>query len=386
MKDCKKIHPLLSLFAEEALSPAETKKVEAHLSSCADARQELEDYRRLHKTLIALPEPSIPKGLHEKIMGRVTGKIEPLRPHKPFWPFPAGLAVAACLTLYLVMQNPELTRLDHVNQTTRAAAKVEPKTVPPAPAFSNGPQGFTAAKASGPSTDHLNKLKEAPKDANDAPQPAPALENEKKEQIVAMGGLSASRSVEKRAKISRKESGTSAEADSTANNAPSAFAGAPAAQTSENLELNMAGKPAQPQAALPPTPVPTEGALADIAFTKKITVSTWSGANSPATVEGGQLITDPVTFTSTWQTLRPGETVPAIDFTTQAGILLNAGEEPSAGYRVQVNQMEEKEGQMVVHYHVDPPAPGTVTAQVLTHPWTLQVIPKPAEPVQFQKD
>jgi hypothetical protein len=217
----------------------------------------------------------------------------------------------------------------------------------------------------------LDKLKEAPKDANYAPQPAPARESEKNEGLVATGAMSAHRSVEKRAKIAREETGASARADIATANAPSAFAGAPAARL---------------QAALPPTPVPTEGALADIAFTKRITASTWSGANSPTTVEGGQLVTDPAVFISLWQVLRSGETVPTVDFTTQAVILLNAGEEPSSGYRVQVRQMEEKEGQMVVHYHVEPPAPGIATAQVLTHPWTLQVIPRPDKPVQFQKD
>src|SRR5581483_9168935 len=149
-----------------------------------------------------------------------------------------------------VMQNPELTRLDHVDRTSSATAKVEPKTAPPAPTLSNRPQ-VVAAKASGPSVNSLDKLKEATKDANYAPQPAPAMESEKKEQIVTMGALSPHRSMEKRAKASRKEMRTSAEADLATNNAPSAFAGAPAAQF---------------QAALPPTPVPTEGALADIAF------------------------------------------------------------------------------------------------------------------------
>src|SRR5262249_32599357 len=83
------------------------------LASCADARRELEDLRRLRKTLLSLPEPALPKDLHGKIMGRVTGKLKPLRPHKPFLNFPlAGLAVAACLVLYLLVGNPETGRLE----------------------------------------------------------------------------------------------------------------------------------------------------------------------------------------------------------------------------------------------------------------------------------
>jgi hypothetical protein len=75
-----------------------------------------------------------------------------------------------------------------------------------------------------------------------------------------------------------------------------------------------------------------------------------------------------------------------VDFTKNSVVILNAGEKPTAGYSIHVSRLEEKADQLVIHYKLESPEPGAVTAQVLTHPWSLQVIPKPSKPVAFQKD
>jgi hypothetical protein len=372
MKDCKKIHPLLSLYAEGDLPVADTKRVETHLASCADARQELEHLRRLRKTLLALPEPIPPASLHDSIMGRVTGKVRPLRPHRPFFNFPtAGLAVAACLVLYLVIGNPELLKLEHPATTAQAPAAKNATNV----STNNAPAEVQKDKSI------LKEVKrEAPSTSNYAPQPAPADNVMKEAPAPPAPAAFETRKTAKKASAPR------------AQDEESYSAGAPAAPSAVQTLGSSAMNEARPRAAAPraqlelalPTPVPTEGSLADIALYRKISASTWSGDNSTATAEGGLLITDAAQFEAIWKGLRPSESVPAVDFTTQAVVLLNGGEEPSGGYSVKIRQEEETTDQLIIHYLVLPPTSNPPTGP--THPWTLQVIPKPSLPVQFQKD
>jgi len=137
---------------------------------------------------------------------------------------------------------------------------------------------------------------------------------------------------------------------------------------------------------LPPAPHPTEGAFRAIGFTKEITASTWSGNNAPSSVETAQLIVDPGAFMEAWKILRPSENPPQVDFALKAVVSLEAGEQPHAGYGIHVTNLEEKEDELVVHYRIESPPDDSISAQILTRPWSLEVIPKPLKPVVFQKD
>ncbi|HTC22127.1 MAG TPA: zf-HC2 domain-containing protein, partial [bacterium] len=157
MKDCKKIHPLLSFYIEEELTPAEKGRVNQHLKVCSDARTELEAYRHLYKASGALPEPQPPQDLHEKIMARVTGKILPIPSRRPLWVFPAwGLATAACLSLFLLIQNPDLLTF---NREKTKVSPEEPQKVPPTPMV---PNPFSPVPATGGSSGQKEAL-QAPK-------------------------------------------------------------------------------------------------------------------------------------------------------------------------------------------------------------------------------
>ncbi|HVZ81444.1 MAG TPA: zf-HC2 domain-containing protein [bacterium] len=387
MKDCKKIHPLLSLYAEGALTPAEAKKVEAHLASCADARRELEQHRKVRQALLALPEPAYPKDLHERIMGRVTGKVRPLKTHRPFLNFPmATLVVAASLVLYVLVANPELMRLGHPPATEKNQEALKNEIVAsanaPAPAQEVGKAARTSVAQKDKNLDHVtanygysnasDTMKEA-EEKPGLPPPQPFASAKRVKKSEAPRAMAVENNV-------RDEAQPSTQAD---------FKKTLSETGSANLGLMSAGAPAKAapearSALAPPTPVPTEGSMANIAFSKQITASTWSGDNGPSSVEGGRLVTDAAQFEALWKTLRPNETVPTVDFTTQAVVLLEAGEEPTGGYKVSLAQMEDKGNDLLLHYRIEPPV-GRAT-QVLTHPWSLQVIPKPSLPVLFQKD
>lgn len=102
MKDCEKIHPLLPLYRENQLSAREKAAVEKHVKDCPAAQEELKQWERLGKALKDMPEPKIPRDLHDKIMARLHDKPAP----HPFWPRASwGLAAAASLTFIFLVQN-----------------------------------------------------------------------------------------------------------------------------------------------------------------------------------------------------------------------------------------------------------------------------------------
>jgi hypothetical protein len=104
MKDCKKIHPLLPLYRENQLSTGEKAAVEKHIKDCPAAREELKQWQRLGKALKDMPEPQMPRDLHDKIMARLHRKPAPL-PNR-FWPRASwGLAAAAGLAFIFCVQN-----------------------------------------------------------------------------------------------------------------------------------------------------------------------------------------------------------------------------------------------------------------------------------------
>ncbi|HJT25491.1 MAG TPA: protease complex subunit PrcB family protein, partial [bacterium] len=173
--------------------------------------------------------------------------------------------------------------------------------------------------------------------------------------------------------------GTSAGVPSTAL----AFGGATTVSPPVEKQANEAGadystantnlSAAQAPAAFPAVPGPTP-------------ISSWSGSFNPASSETQELITDAASFDKYWQTFQPGKTPPTVDFTTQAVVVLMDQERPTVGYSIHVSDLEDKTDQLVIHYKVEAPAPGSINAQVLTRPWALQIIPKPAKPVVFQRD
>ncbi len=114
--------------------------------------------------------------------------------------------------------------------------------------------------------------------------------------------------------------------------------------------------------------------------------SVYSGDNGISTVEQAGLITDSKTLQETWKFLRPEEPAPKLDFDNQAVVFMQAGEEPTGGYSVNMTSLDQGGDQWVVHWKVEGPADDSTVTESVTRPWTLQVIPKPDKPVEFQKE
>ncbi len=401
MKDCKKIHPLLALYADEQLSPSEKSKVEKHLGLCADARKELEQFGGLLKTLRQMPGPEVPSDLHGKIMAKLGRSATPLPKHHGFWGAPAwALSAAAVLLLVLLNQNPHWNDISRVNKPVLEPDSALGPNSGTAPSAENGFEN----KASS------NSLRPASGSIRSASSPHPQLDVLPQAQSPAANAnadlkLPDQFENEKSKDISKKVEATRAGLPSNEPAPKEEALGAAAAKPGGLLmdsravraKKRMAAAPSAPleaQAFAPaetmPLPTPTAESLdkseKSVPYSREDVITTWKGNNGPSTVESQALVTDAETFQKYWGVPHPGEAPPRVDFTQQAVVVLMAGGKPTAGYSIYVSRLEEKTDQLVIHYRLDSPAADAVTAQILTNPWSLQVIPKPSKPVLFLKD
>lgn len=363
MKDCKKIHPLLSLYAEGSLTAAEKNRVAAHLKACASAREELEQFSRLAQSLKRLPEPEFPAGLHARIMDRVGGREKPVSLFDRFGMRTSmGLAAAAVVALLLFVQSPDLMK-GPSNLAPTSKQSAEPAVnIPPA-----GP--LTRRKLSAPKgLDSIQRNQLSSKDEESAAgsfAPQPALSQAKPPESVPSGS-----------ETNRESSAKTAAGSSTQAVAPPAAAPMVA-------PVRAAMKKARSSAANAPLPNLGEAQLSDLSNAGPSQTLSWGGDNGPATLKQ-ELVTDAETFKERWETLNPNQPVPVVDFAQQAVVLIGAGEEPTAGYSIQVTRLEEQAGQWVVHYQVA--APGGSQTAVPTYPWVMKAVPKPDKPVVFTQN
>jgi hypothetical protein len=351
MKRCSKIHPLLSLEAEGALSARDHQKVQAHLRDCADARKQLASYKRMRRALRALPEPKEPHNLHEKIMTRLqdkkSGAAKKPFYFRPLWP----LAAAAVTTVCFFIQYPNWQ--DRMTSQQKSA-----------PAQTNQPISAAGDK----------KLRQAPAAFPMMRQSA----SSDQVPVHSMGSVAMMKSKDE----------ASAES-SVSNNAAGAPATAPRAMAFNAEKKRSAMKTQSARAAAPAASLQDAYAAAPAPrdTLDSAAVSTWSGTqDTHATISQQSLITDETSFENAWNPLEPGKPLPSVDFTTQAVVFLEAGLEPTAGYEIHVLQLEDKPDHLVIHWGNTHPSPESLPAQMVTYPWLLKVIDKPSKPVTFTED
>jgi hypothetical protein len=361
MKRCSKIHPLLSLEAEGALSSRDHKKVQAHLRDCADARKELASYKRMRRTLRALPDPKKPGNLHEKIMTRLhqkkSSKSENFFHFRPLWP----VAAAAATTVFFFIQYPNWQ--DRMTSQSKTA-----------PVETNRPaaQQAVADKKSAQALQSPSRpmaFAHAPS-ANVMKMAAPRSKDETAGASVASGN---------------SISGPPASAP------PVAMAFNEAKKTAHKSRIaapSMAMARANSLDSMQGASVPAESPAPEVQKDlESDAVSTWRGDQDSRTPVAQQsLLLDEASFETVWNSLEVGKPVPAIDFTTQAVVLLEGGLEPGAGFGIQILQMEDKPSHLVIHWGDTKPAPGGIPSQVATYPWILKIIDKPSKPVTFTED
>jgi len=389
MKNCEQIHSLLTFYAESALSLSEKVEVEDHLRECEEARQELAKLKFLRQTLKEVPEPPMPPDLHVKIMARVRGKVQPLPIKRNFWAVPSwSLAAAAVLAFFFVNhyqewreklntplpENPPVESTPAVNQPTTAGTAKNPFPSTKDLALETSDK----TKAEKRSVKVPRKKSQNSKKVEFA-EDRMAAASEQKE-----GVKQALEMTQPRASVPQVEKGfASNDTNSAGSKTAAVRAAAPSSQTlaeANQPSAVSAPAPAAPRAFSAPSSPFGAAALPPSAS------GVWSGDNSPSGAEVQELITDAGTFRKYWGELQPNQALPEVDFTKQAVVLLMAGSKPTAGYSIHTIRLEAKDDLLAIHYTLDSPPAGAVVSQVLTSPWSLQVIAKPSKPVIFTKD
>jgi protease stability complex PrcB-like protein len=98
------------------------------------------------------------------------------------------------------------------------------------------------------------------------------------------------------------------------------------------------------------------------------------------------LVRNDAEWTALWQQHAADRPRPAIDFSKEMVVGLFMGSRPNAGFSTAVISSTEGNGILVVRYSETFPAPGRVSAQVLTFPYDLVAIPKASvTDVKFEK-
>ena len=91
-------------------------------------------------------------------------------------------------------------------------------------------------------------------------------------------------------------------------------------------------------------------------------------------------------WTTLWRQHHPDKPRPAVDFSKEMVVGVFMGSRPNAGFSTAIVSATAANGALIVRYSEKVPAPGSISAQVLTFPFHLVAIPKAAvTDVKFEK-
>jgi hypothetical protein len=87
------------------------------------------------------------------------------------------------------------------------------------------------------------------------------------------------------------------------------------------------------------------------------------------------VIRDANTWAAFWSELGVGDR-PAVDFTRDLVVAVAAGQQSSGGYEVAVDQVSQKDGELIIEVVETSPGPNCMTTSALTQPVDVVVMPR----------
>jgi hypothetical protein len=109
------------------------------------------------------------------------------------------------------------------------------------------------------------------------------------------------------------------------------------------------------------------------------------GSRSEIVVARQVTIRDQDAWTALWQEHAASRPRPAVDFSSEMVVGVFLGTRPTAGFAAEVVGYRAVDGDLVVQYRESTPPRGAITAQVLTSPFHLVVVPRRTGAVTFEK-
>jgi hypothetical protein len=86
-----------------------------------------------------------------------------------------------------------------------------------------------------------------------------------------------------------------------------------------------------------------------------------------------------------WKQHSPDRMQPRVDFSKEMVIGVFLGSRPSAGFDIAIVGAEAEQGNLTVRFRETRPAPGMMTAQVITSPYHLAAVPRQSGTVKFER-
>jgi Putative zinc-finger len=170
---CADARDTLSALVDDALAPAERAAVEAHLSTCADCRRELERLRATVALLQGMERPRAPAGFVDRVVAAARPEPWPRRLGR--WLFvplgvklpveAAAVALVAVAAVYVVHRTPELEEV--------AREGPAPAFRPASPVVPAGKDDARSAQVGSPGSGASSDAPRTPS-APPASQPQPA--------------------------------------------------------------------------------------------------------------------------------------------------------------------------------------------------------------------
>ena len=111
---------------------------------------------------------------------------------------------------------------------------------------------------------------------------------------------------------------------------------------------------------------------------------TWSGQQSAAFNDMFVTAREERGWRLLWQLV--GEDPPGPLPEEAMAVAVFLGARPTAGYQVTITDVLESPSEITVQYRETPPAPGATTAQILTAPYVVELVPLSSLPVSFDTD
>lgn len=116
-------------------------------------------------------------------------------------------------------------------------------------------------------------------------------------------------------------------------------------------------------------------------------IAEWKGNHCGITEPKRIVVTDAKNWSELWKQLHkskiPMPEVPAVDFTKNMVIAVFMGQKPTSGYAVQIVEVAQNDGEIVVKVRKTTPPKGSIVLQVLTQPFHIVVVPKSKAQVRF---
>lgn len=377
-QDCERLHPLLSLYVEDVLDAGEKEAVTLHLAECGDARAELEDYRTLMKTFASAPEPVPPADLHEKILHYVYERPAAVgggAPARAWWSRSSWWGVAAAavgVVLFFNLFSEWRSDLRKATKPPTPSAVAEAPAAAPQPVSATAPAAPAAPVREEKVLASVEKRTSIPAPVERAPKVFKMQDDSDDEALGQDTSLFASQ-VSRRALQAGLQ--TVSYGDSAAQEVQAAPRPAPRAVAPRVKRV------ASAKAAAAPVPVAASAASGGLLGSGE--ARTWGGDSSPFPEQHVEVVKDSASLETYWLLIASGQPVPQVDFTTENMAFICLGTRPTSGYRVQVEGVSVGTDAVTVLWRER--APGSVAAQVETHPWAMQALPKTDKPVVFIK-